>query len=353
MKYIVTGGGSGGHIYPLLSFIEIVQTLDTSAEFLFVGKKDKMEAEIVPAAGIPFAHVASTGTKGKISWQNVKAATSMFVGFFQAKKIIKDFQPDFCIGAGGYVSVPVMMAAQRDPNIVTAIFESDQFIGRANLQLAKKSDVIFSGLFNLKDRYFAQNANYYHVGAPRSESLAKEVHLKPVRATVQTITFIGGSLGAEWINTTATELATALVVDNPHGIQNIMLITGARYFKEIEAKYGHLQNLTIYPFVEDMAAIYQQTDILVTRSGAGLLAEAATYALPTILVPSPHVANNHQHHNATYFTSRSAAILCDEKTLRQNLSDAMHALAPSDAVTTMYKILNETKKEKDLKHGTV
>src|SRR5699024_807702 len=149
--------GSGGHIYPLLSFAKVVQELDTEAEFLFVGKKDKMEADIVPQANIPFQSIATTGTKGRISWQNIKAATLMGVGYLQAQKIIRDFEPDVCLGGGGYVSVPLMLAANNSKKpIVTAVLESDQFMGKANLQLAKKSDLIFGGLFDLKSRYFAE-----------------------------------------------------------------------------------------------------------------------------------------------------------------------------------------------------
>ncbi len=366
MRYIVTGGGSGGHIYPLLSFIEVVKQLDKDAEFLFVGKKDKMEGTIVPAAGIPFLAISAQGTKGKITWQNVKAAVSLSIGFFQAKKIIKDFKPDVCLGSGGYVSVPLMMAAHKNPKIVTAILENDQFIGRANLQLARKSDLVFSGLFNLKEKYFAEQENYYQVGHPRCEELSRtygeEIARKQQKDNCDVITFIGGSLGAELINEQAIKYCQLLETESNN--KKVILVTGKRYYDQYKNYQQMFANLEVIDYVDDIGALYLETDVLVCRSGAGVLAEAATFGLPTILVPSPNVTNNHQYHNAKYFVDRSAALMIEEQAITNNelvemlevltkdkkriteLKNQIVQLSASKSITTMYERMKAKRSEK-------
>lgn len=366
MRYIVTGGGSGGHIYPLLSFIEVVKQLDKDAEFLFVGKKDKMEGTIVPAVGIPFSAISAQGTKGKITWQNVKAAVSLSIGLLQAKKIIKDFKPDVCLGSGGYVSVPLMMAALKNPKIVTAILENDQFIGRANLQLARKSDIVFSGLFNLKEKYFASQENYYQVGHPRCEELSRaygeEIAEKQQKTAIDVITFIGGSLGAERINEQAIKYCQSLEAENNN--KKVILIAGKRYYEQYKSYQQTFANLEVIDYVEDIAALYSETDILVCRAGAGVLAEAATFELPTILVPSPNVMNNHQYHNAKYFVDRNAALMIEEQAIINNelvemlqelikdkkriadLKQQIVKLSATKSVTTMYERMKEKRNEK-------
>lgn len=371
MRYLLTGGGSGGHIYPLLSMANIIKKLDPDATFLFVGKKGKMEEKIVPAAGIDFKNVASTGTKGKISWQNVKAVSSMAVGYMQAKKIIKDFKPDVCIGAGGYVSVPIMMAAQKNPKIVTAVFESDQFMGRANLQLAKKSDLIFSGIFDLSERYFPANTNYYQVGFPRSEELMRNykelITEKQIDKSVEVITFTGGSLGAQTINDEAIHFVKSLEKNSDAAIKKVILITGERYFDEYKEYAEKYPTLDVRAFENDMPSVYAETDIFVTRAGAGFLAEAATFRLPTIAVPSPNVANDHQRINAAYFADKDALIMLEEEqgavdkmedVLQQMIADVdqrvelsrtFQKVAPLDAVSVMYDKIMEVYKEKSEK----
>lgn len=370
MRYILTGGGSGGHIYPLLSFAHVVKQIDKDAEFLFVGKQDKMESEIVPKANIPFTSIATTGTKGKISWQNVKAATLMGIGYIQAKKIIKTFKPDVCIGGGGYVSVPLMLAANNSKrNIVTAVLESDQFMGKANLQLAKKSDLIFGGLFDLKQRYFQDNQNYFHVGHPRMQELymqyASEIASRMKDEKVDNILFVGGSLGAETINQQAIHFCEYLQKKNNNTIK-VTLITGKRYYADFE-KYAQIYPmLQVIDYAEDMSTYYLKADLLVTRASAGVLAEATTFLLPTIAIPSPNVMRNHQFYNAEYFVKRKAGLLFEESqitgdnfaafiyeltqnttqqaTLKQNLQALMH----KEAVTKMYNLIIEQHKQKAL-----
>lgn len=371
MRYILTGGGSGGHIYPLLSFAKVVKKLDPEAEFLFVGKKDKMEAEIVPQFGIPFQAISTTGTKGRISWQNVKAATLMGVGYLQAQKIIKDFKPDVCLGGGGYVSVPLMLAANNSKKpIVTAVLESDQFMGKANLQLAKKSDLIFGGLFDLKERYFADNNNYYHVGHPRMEELYAQYHsaidARVRDLSVDQILFVGGSLGAETINQQAIAFCKYLCDNNHTGLQ-VTLVTGKRYyddFKDYEAKYSML---TVIPYAENLAELYLKADLLVARASAGVLAEATTFMLPTIAIPSPNVMRNHQFYNAEYFVKRNAGLLFEEDQISGNnfayfiyevtqdvtkqmqMKQNLQALMHKDPVSKMYNLIKEKQKNKKLK----
>jgi UDP-N-acetylglucosamine:LPS N-acetylglucosamine transferase len=367
MRYILTGGGSGGHIYPLISFAKVVKTLDPDATFLFVGKKDKMESKIAPRAGLPFKAISTTGTKGKISFQNAKAAIMVSAGFLQAKKIIKDFQPDICIGAGGYVSVPLMLAANNTKSVITAVLETDQFMGRANLQLARKSDFVFAGTFDLRERYFKNSANYHHVGHPRGEELFQQFHTeiatKKRSTSVKTVTFIGGSLGAQTINEQAIAFCKYLATLKDYEQIQVILVAGTRYYEQFKHYKGQYQNLHIMAYCEDMPKLYLETDILVCRSGAGVLAEAATFMLPTIAIPSPNVMNDHQTKNADYFVKSEALLKLSEKEIADNndacvqlilnlmndsdkrnkLIKQIEALAYTNAVSNMYNILLKAK----------
>jgi len=368
MKYVLTGGGSGGHIYPLLSFAKVVRELDAQAEFLFVGKKSNMEAAIARQAGIPFMPITTTGTKGIISWQNVKASVLIGTGYLQAKKIIRDFAPDVCLGGGGYVSVPLMLAATRNnQHIVTAVLESDQFIGKANLQLARKSDLIFGGLFDLKKPYFANNDNYYHVGHPRMQQLYEtyeyQIDEKLTSVKNKHILFVGGSLGAEMLNEQAIVLCAYLRTQKRNDI-TITMITGKRYydlFKMYEAEY---EFLTVLAYSDEIAKEYLRADLLVCRASAGVLAEATTMNLPFIAIPSPNVARNHQFYNGEYFVKRKAGLMfkeadisgdnlaifiyksLDDVDLLTQIKHELIKLMHKDAITQMYTLLKAKRAEK-------
>lgn len=367
MKYILTGGGSGGHIYPLLSFAHVVRELDADADFLFVGKQNNIEGEIVPQAGIPFKGIATTGTRGRISWQNMKAGTLMGIGYLQAQNIIQQFQPDVCLGGGGYVSVPLMLAAnKKKAHIVTAVLESDQFMGKANLQLAKKSDLIFGGLFDLKAQYFADNDNYYHVGHPRMQELYEShqsaIENKERSHSMTNVLFVGGSLGAEMLNEQAVLFAQYVTAQKAR--TQITLITGKRYyeaFKSYEAQYPCLH---VVAYAEQIADYYLAADLLVTRASAGVLAEATTFNLPFIAIPSPNVMRNHQFYNARYFVERGAGLVYEEAAMQgmdfphfiaqtlqdeqgiQQMKHNLRQLMHKDVVTKMYHLLAEAKAAK-------
>jgi len=363
MKYLLTGGGSGGHIYPLLSFAKVVRERDEEAEFLFVGKKNNMEAEIVPQAGISFVPISTSGTKGRVSWQNVKAAASIGLGYLQAQKIIREFSPDVCLGGGGYVSVPLMLAATRSKRkIVTAVLESDQFIGKANLNLAQKSDLIFGGLFDLKTPYFVNNDNYYHVGHPRMQELY-ETYTEAINNKIKSksrthVLFVGGSLGADVLNEQAIAFCAYLDAKKRNDI-TVTMITGKRYYELFKGFGMQYPFLTILPYSDAIATEYLKADLLVCRASAGVLAEATTMNLPFIAIPSPNVARNHQFYNAEYFTSRGAGLMVDEadihsngfakvvydtlenSVLLQDIKYELRKLMHKDAVTKMYRLMQE------------
>ena len=365
MRYILTGGGSGGHIYHLISFANVVKTIDKEAEFLYVGKKDKMEAEIVPAAGLTFVSITTTGTKGRISWQNVKAATQMGIGYLQAKKIIKDFNPDVCLGGGGYVSVPLMLAAitSKKP-IVTAVLESDLFMGKANIQLAKKSDLIFSSLFDLKEKYFKNNENYYHVGHPRMEELGmryvNQIEKKKNKFTIDEVLFVGGSLGAKTINEQALDFCAYLQKQGNRQI-HVTVITGKRFYDDYKNAGDQFANLTVLPYSDNISEQYLATDLVVTRASGGVLAETTTMNIPAIMIPSPNVMLNHQFYNAEYFASRHAGLYKEEKNIvgdslaafiydvcqnteqLKTLKTNLQVLNRESPVTTMYNLIKEEK----------
>lgn len=314
MKILVTGGGTGGHIYPALAFIDYVKKTQPDAEFMYVGTERGLESKIVPSYGIPFSTIKIQGFRRSLSPQNIKTVYLFLSSIGKAKKLIRSFQPDIVIGTGGYVSGSVMFAAKQ-LGIPTIVHEQNSVPGVTNKFLSKfasKIAVCFpdvSSYFPKEKVVLTGNPRAQEVaGVEKSEILA-EYGLKPGEPTV---VIFGGSQGALKINQAFLE-ALPFFEDKPY---QVLYASGERYFEELQEKLNlskrTLKNVSIQPYIDKMADVMGNVQLIVGRAGATSIAEITALGLPSILIPSPYVTNDHQTKNAQSLVKAGAAKLISD-----------------------------------------
>lgn len=300
MNILVTGGGTGGHIYPALAFVNYMKKQDPTHQFFYIGAKRGLETEIVPKEGIPFEALEIQGFRRKLSVENLKTIQLFVKSIRRAKKILKEFQPDVVIGTGGYVSGAVVYAAAK-MGIPTIIHEQNSVPGVTNKFLSRYVSKIAISLPDAAE-YFPENKvtlvgnprGQEIVDVPKSDILA-EFDLDPQKPTVL---IFGGSQGALKIN----EAFVAALPSLAEKEYQILYASGSRYFeqlqKAIDATKMDLTNISVRPYISQMPQVMANVDLLVGRAGATSIAEFTALGLPAILIPSPFVTNDHQTKNA-------------------------------------------------------
>ena len=323
MKVLLAGGGTGGHINPALAIAGIIKAHVPDAEFLFAGTPNHMEARLIPQAGYKMEFIKVEGFQRKISLENIgrnaKALWYLAGSGTRARKIIRDFAPDIAIGTGGYVAGPVIrMAAQM--GIPCAIHEQNAYPGVTNKLLAKKvSHVMLTVKEALK--YFPDGISYTVTGLPvRHELLEK--NRAQARAELGfddsfTILSFGGSLGAGCINDTMAEVLRwhtkkGLKINHIHGYGGQGRETFTQKMKEYAIPMKN-ERIRISEYINDMDTCMAAADLVICRSGANALAELEAMGKPSILIPSPIVAGNHQYHNAMVLGNAGAAQVIEQK----------------------------------------
>lgn len=316
MKIVVSGGGTGGHIYPALALIREIQKEDTSAEFLYIGTINGLESKLVPRENIAFKSIHITGFKRKLSFENVKTIYRFIKGVRDSKKIIKEFKPDVVIGTGGYVCGPVVYAA-ASLKIPTIIHEQNSVPGLTNKFLSRYVNKIALCFDEAKD-YFPKEKIVF-TGNPRaSEVMGKDGIKGRLSAGLSTskpaVLIFGGSRGARPINEAVVKALSELA-EKPY---QILYITGDVHFEAVHKEVklvGNPKNVIIKPFIHNMPEVLAGIDLVVSRAGATTLAEITSLGIPSILVPSPYVTNNHQEKNARSLSDHGAAKILLEKDL--------------------------------------
>lgn len=316
MKVLVSGGGTGGHIYPALALIREIQKKDSTAQFLYVGTEKGLESDIVKKENIPFRSIYITGFKRKLSFENVKTIARFLKGVQDSKKIIKEFQPDVVLGTGGYVCGPVVYAAAK-LGIPTVIHEQNSVPGITNKFLSRYVNKV-AICFEAAASFFPKEKTEL-VGNPRgSEVLGYNSEdgkkLAGLAVGKKSVLVFGGSRGATPINKAMIEMLKEVGKRD----YEILYVTGNAHYdnvmKEVE-KIGKPSNIIIKPFVYNMPQILAGMDIIVGRAGATSLAEITALGKASILIPSPYVTNNHQEKNAQALKDNGAAIIRLEKDL--------------------------------------
>ncbi|MGB4433234.1 MAG: undecaprenyldiphospho-muramoylpentapeptide beta-N-acetylglucosaminyltransferase [Bacillota bacterium] len=319
VKCVVTGGGTGGHIYPAIAVAKSIQKIMPSASILYIGTESGMESSLVPKEGLDFMTVRSSGIVGKSPIVALKGIWNAGLGVNDARHIFKEIEPDVVLGTGGYVSGPVVLAASL-MGIPCAIQEQNAVPGKTNLYLSKRVDMTFAAWENSLE-YFPKNSKVKVTGNPVRETLFS-VSKDEGRAFFGlderfTLLVLGGSRGAESI----VQAAISIAREMDEGLQMI-LVSGSRYYEEAVSELGAVpedgqegartDNVVVRPFVYNMEMAYNACDLVLARAGGMTLAEITALGLPSIIVPSPHVVGNHQELNARALEAEGAALVIRE-----------------------------------------
>ena len=329
-KVIISGGGTGGHIFPAIAIANALKKLDASVEILFVGAKGKMEMQKVPEAGYPIIGITIAGFNRSQLLKNWRLPFQLIQGFWEVRKIFKQFHPQAVIGVGGYASFPLIRYAQFK-GVASFIHESNSFAGKANILLGKKARAIFVASAGMET--FFPEEKLVVTGNPVRQEIeyptnSREQALEHfgISATLPVVLVMGGSLGARSINEAiAAQLATL-----QHRVQLIWQ-TG----KQDSAKYAELaasyKTVMVSEFIQRMDLCYLAANFVVSRSGAMSVAEICMSAKPAILVPYPLAAEDHQTANARYLSHHGAARLIQDAKAATDLVPAILQLAEDKA----------------------
>lgn len=323
LRVIISGGGTGGHIFPAVSIANAVKELEPTAKILFVGAEGRMEMQRVPAAGYEIKGLPVAGFDRKRLWKNVSVLIKLFRSRRMAKKIIKDFAPDVAVGVGGYASGPTLNMAGK-MGIPTLLQEQNSYAGVTNKLLAKDAKCICVAYDGMEKFFPAESIKF--TGNPVRQnlldtSLTREEAAEKMglNKNAKTILIVGGSLGARTINESV--LSQLETIRQQEDVQFVWQ-TGKFYANEIAEKLkevGKPDNLHVMDFISDMAVAYAAADLVVSRAGAGSISEFCLLGKPVILVPSPNVAEDHQTKNAMALVHKSAALYVPDAEAGQTL----------------------------------
>ena len=307
MRILVTGGGTGGHIYPALAFIRYVQKIQPDSEFLYVGTHRGLENKIVPETGISFKTIKIQGFKRKLSLDNIKTVQLFVESIKRSKEILREFKPDVVIGTGGYVSGSVVYAAAR-MKIPTIVHEQNSVPGITNKFLSRFADRVGIS-FPDAAQYFPENKTVL-VGNPRAQEVvtsgkSEVLEQYGLLPDIPTVLIFGGSQGALKINQAVIQ---ALPKFSQREYQ-VLYASGDRYYNEIAEKFDIEKinhNLSLQSYIKNMTDVMANVDLLIGRAGATSIAELTALGLPAILIPSPYVTNDHQTKNAQSLVNAGA-----------------------------------------------
>ena len=330
MKYLISGGGTGGHIFPAVSIANALKELDPEAEILFVGALGRMEMERVPQAGYDIVGLPVRGFNRAQPWKNISVLIDLVKSIRQVKKIIRDFKPNVGVGVGGYASGAAMWAAAR-MGIPILLQEQNGFAGVTNKILKDKAAKICVAYENM-DRFFPAD-KIILTGNPVRQNLLNGKKLKTKNE--KNLLIIGGSLGARTINDAIKAALPQLAKSDIH----VVWQTGKIYYEKCVAAWeaaGKPANIEVHDFLSDMPDQYATADLVISRAGASSISELCLLGKPAVLVPSPNVAEDHQTHNAMALVNKNAAVLVRD-------ADAAAQLVP-----TAIELINDKKRLEQL-----
>ncbi len=322
-RLIISGGGTGGHIFPAIAIANVFRERHPDAQILFVGARGRMEMSRVPEAGYEIIGLWISGIQRRLTLSNLLFPVKLLVSYVRAMSIIRQFKPDVVVGTGGYASGPMMMAATR-AKIPAVIQEQNSFAGLANKQVANKVSkvcVAYEGM----ERYFPASKivftgnpvrkNILDANDRRTEGI---VHFE-LDSSRKTLLIIGGSLGARTINESVLAGIEKLI---DAGVQ-VIWQSGKTYYKTISAGVARYDQagIRLFDFLREMHLAYAAADVVISRSGALTVSELCIVRKPSILVPSPNVAEDHQTKNAMALAGKAAAVVVSDKEARDKLVD--------------------------------
>lgn len=349
-RFIISGGGTGGHIFPAISIADELKRRLPDAEILFVGAKDRMEMQKVPQAGYPIEGLWISGLQRKLSWQNLLFPLKFISSLLKSRSIIKRFKPDAVIGTGGFASGAIVKVAGQ-MGIPTFIQEQNSYAGITNKMLAKNAHKICVA-YDAMEQFFPKEKivktgnpirdGLLNIAQYRSEGLSY-FHLDSER---KTLLVLGGSLGARRINQLIEQ---QLPLFEQLGVQ-VLWQCGKLYYEEYK-KYNSEQ-VRVLAFIDRMELAYAAADVIISRAGASSVSELCVVGKPVIFIPSPNVAEDHQTKNARAIADKQAAILLRESELNEQFANTFSKLiadeAQQEALSAHIKALAQPNATKDI-----
>ncbi len=337
MRLIVSAGGSGGHIYPALSIINKFKEKEKDLEILYIGTHNRMEKELIPKRGIRYEEIEIYGFSKRDIKLDIKNVFCIRKAIKKCMDIMKDFKPDLVLGIGGYVTFPVVVAAHK-LGIKIFLHEQNCLPGKTNQYLQKYANLIAIS-FKESASYFKKcPGEVFFSGNPCGENALKiepmdkkDLGLDPNK---KLIIVVAGSQGSVTVNAKMQEF----LYNCKDKEYEVLYLTGQAHYDEFIKDKEFPKNVKILPFLDNLAALLKNTDLLITRAGASTMSEVLSLGLPSIFIPSPYVANNHQYYNALEIKNNNAGELIVEKELTSELLD-----------NTINKILYDTKVYNEIK----
>lgn len=309
MRAIVVAGGTGGHIYPAIAIINKIKEKEQGSEILYIGTTDRMEKDIIPNLGIDYIGLEMSGLNRKNIFKNLEVLKKYKKAITDAKREIKKFDPDVVIGVGGYITLPVLTAA-NSLGYKTIIHEQNSIPGLSNKMLARFTDCVCVSLPNSVKLF--KNKNVVYTGNPRSEEIIDVAKVTKkdlgLDSTKKLVIIVMGSLGSLTMTNKLKEIITGFSGKK----YQVIVVTGKGYFDN----YKDLKipgNVRIVPYMDNLINVMKDTDLLVSRAGASTIAEITAIGLPAILVPSPYVTHNHQYMNAKELEDLGACRIVTEE----------------------------------------
>ena len=338
MRIIVTAGGTGGHIYPALAIINKINETHKDATILYIGTTDRMEAKLIPSLGITYKGIPMKGLNRKNPFDNINVYRMYKDAIKEAEKTILDFKPDVVVGVGGYITLPVILAANKH-GIKTFIHEQNSIPGLSNKLLKKKVSHIGVSLEDSL-KYF-KGANVSFTGNPRSEEALAAPVLDKAKYELDNskklVLFVMGSLGS----LTMTNIMKEILPSFGSKDYEVLFVTGNNYYesyKEIDIP----DNVKLVPMLSDMLSVLKKTDLIITRAGASTIAEITVLGVPSIIIPSPYVTHNHQEKNAKVLEDAGCSLVIKEKQLTKD-----------KLLDTIDNVINDDKKLKEMKEANM
>lgn len=335
MKVVLSGGGTGGHVYPAIAIANKIKEKNPDAEILFIGTQKGIESDIVPKYNFDIKFIEVQGFRRKIDFENVKRVFKLIGAISKSKKILKKFNPDLVIGTGGYVSGPVLLAASSK-KMKTCIHEQNSFPGMTNKELSKRVDLVMTS-FEDSHKRFPENSKSKLVltGNPvRDEILNSEKNIAREKLNVdknkKMVLCYGGSGGSQEINDCLDKTINHMLSDNIA----FVIATGRDYYDEFIEKYKDVkfnEDQKILPYIDDMSNVLAASDLVIGSAGAISLAEITALGKVSVIIPKAYTAENHQEYNAKSLEKQNAAVALLEKDLNsESLENAVFGILNND-----------------------
>ena len=323
LKVIISGGGTGGHIFPAIAIARAIEKQVAEVDFLFVGAIDRMEMDKVPNSGYKIIGLWISGLQRSLDKRNLLFPFKLIHSIYKAKKIVKNFNPDIAIGTGGYASGPLLYAAAKK-DVPTLIQEQNSYPGITNKILAKYVRKICVSYADMS-RFFPYDKMLITGNPIREDILGFESKREEgmkffnIDNTNPTVLVVGGSLGALTINNA--------IAENIHRIKgadlNLIWQTGISYKDKADKYTKNIDGINSFTFIKRMDLAYAAADVIVSRAGAIVISELCCIGKPIILVPSPNVAENHQYKNAQCLVNKKAALIVEDEKANRKLVDTL------------------------------